>query len=151
MSIQIDRQVSAWLEKAKLRKTFARVSVMTRFLEIPGPISAEGLYQDLDATGNNIGVASVYRILREMEVNGFIRRDRTASMHKSVYILNQVGQSQSRYIFECVYCSTKSTVSDPALFHRLSGDAYLQGFQLPANVFIKSLCRTCKAAGHLLD
>src|SRR3989338_6039850 len=63
------------LKRAGLKITTPRIKILT-FLENAQPhhLSAESIYQQLKDQGDDVGLATVYRVLTQFESAGLIRR-----------------------------------------------------------------------------
>ena len=74
-STQIQLDPSAELRSAGLRVTASRIAVLS-ILEASDPhhVSAEDVYRALLDRGTDIGLATIYRVLTQLEAAGFVTR-----------------------------------------------------------------------------
>jgi Fur family ferric uptake transcriptional regulator len=76
------------LRKAGLKATTPRLRILEALREgAPQHVSAEDLYRRLTAAGEEVGLATVYRVLAQFEQAGLVIRHHFASGH-SVYELD---------------------------------------------------------------
>ncbi|EAR07498.1 ferric iron uptake transcriptional regulator [Reinekea blandensis] len=63
------------LKKAGLKVTLPRVKILQMFEnQENGHLSAEDIYRALQETGEDVGLATVYRVLTQFEAAGLIRK-----------------------------------------------------------------------------
>ena len=63
------------LKKAGLKVTLPRVKILQMFeSQENGHLSAEDIYRALQETGEDVGLATVYRVLTQFEAAGLIRK-----------------------------------------------------------------------------
>lgn len=63
------------LKKAGLKVTLPRVKILQMFeLQDNGHLSAEDIYRSLQESGEDVGLATVYRVLTQFEAAGLIRK-----------------------------------------------------------------------------
>ena len=65
------------LKKAGLKATLPRIKIMevleSTAIQEEAHFSAEDIYKELLTSGNNIGLASVYRVLTQFEAAGIVK------------------------------------------------------------------------------
>jgi len=64
---------SRYLQEKKLKLTIQREMILTTFLDQPGHISAEELFQKAKQKKSNVGFATVYRTLKHLSRCGLAR------------------------------------------------------------------------------
>ena len=66
------------LKKAGLKATLPRIKIMevleSTAIQEEAHFSAEDIYKELLTSGNNIGLASVYRVLTQFEAAGIVKK-----------------------------------------------------------------------------
>lgn len=80
MSIEIQHK----LRQAGLKVTQARVQVMKVFSEQKQQITVKQIYQHLYQQDNKISLATVYRVINDLEITGLISQ-------------NQIGRGEAKY------------------------------------------------------
>ena len=115
------------LKKLGLKVTHPRI----RILEILGAdgvrhLSAEDLYRRLMADGEDIGLATVYRVLMQFEQAGLLHRNHFES-GKAVYELNE-GQHHDHLV--CLDCGRVEEFFDPEIESRQQAVAQTKGFEI---------------------
>lgn len=138
-------RVREWMRKSPLRITRARTSVAAVLLRHPEPISAEVVFRELLDTGEDVSLGSVYRILKQMEDDGLVHRDRQLSSGgvKAVYSIQAEAAQSRAYTFRCDVCGRQQRIADGTLAAQLANVAVMEGYLLPPEINIPARCRTC--------
>ena len=115
------------LRKAGLKITLPRLKI----LEILGSagdrhLSAEDVYKELLKSGEDIGLATVYRVLTQFETAGLVTRHNFESGH-SVFELNR-GQHHDHIV--CVLCGRVAEFCDDTIEKRQREIAESLGFEI---------------------
>lgn len=142
------QRVQEWMRKSPLRMTRARLSVADMLLRHTEPLSAEVVFRKLLDTGEDVSLGSIYRILKEMEDDGLVLRDRHISSGgmKAVYAIASDIPASRAYVFRCDVCHRQQRITDAGLAAQLANVAALEGYQLPADIVIPARCRSCVPA-----
>jgi len=131
------------LKKAGLKVTTPRL----RILEIlehhaDSHMSAEDIYKALLANGEDIGLATVYRVLTQFEAAGLVARHNFESGH-SVFELEQ-GRHHDHIL--CVRCGRVEEFVDPLIERRQREIAAAAGFEMTDHsLHIFGICADCRA------
>ncbi|MRW84611.1 hypothetical protein GJ698_10990 [Pseudoduganella sp. FT26W] len=145
------QRVQEWMRKSPLRITRARSSVAAVLLRQAEPITAELLFRRLLDIGEDVSLGSVYRILKQMEEDGLVLRDRHVSSGgiKAVYAIASVTAPSRAYVFRCDVCHRQQRIADAVLAVQLANVATLEGYALGTEIVIPARCRDCvPAAGQ---
>ena len=116
------------LRKAGLKVTLPRVKIY-QILERAGEgdhFSAEDIYKLLMAQGEDVGLATVYRVLTQFEAAGLVCRHHFEGGH-SVFELTRDDQHDH---VVCVKCGKVREFSDPELTRRQNEIASDLGFKV---------------------
>jgi Fur family ferric uptake transcriptional regulator len=140
-------RVEEWKRKSPLRITRARAGVATVLLNHDHPMGAEQIFRQLLANGEDVSLGSVYRILKQMEDDGLVQRDRQISSGgtKAVYTIPGDTAHNRVYTFECDVCRRRQRIADPTLAGQLANVATVEGYTLPGEIIIPARCRSCSA------
>jgi Fur family ferric uptake transcriptional regulator len=140
------QRVQEWLRNSPLRITKARSAVAEVLLRQTEPISAEVVFRQLIGDEHNISLGSVYRILKQMEDEGLVLRDRhvTSGGIKAIYSIQSDTAHNRRYMFRCDVCGRQQRIADAILAGQLVNVAALEGFALPEEILIPARCRDCE-------
>jgi Fur family ferric uptake transcriptional regulator len=115
------------LKKAGLKSTLPRIKVLNLF-ESAGErhMSAEDIYKLMLSTGDDVGLATVYRILTQFEQAGLLVRHFFEG-GKSVFELNQ-GKHHDHIV--CLQCGHVEEFYDQAIEERQEKTAAERGFRI---------------------
>jgi len=131
------------LRDAGLRVTVPRVKIL-EMLESAEQhhMSAEEVYKTLLSTGEDVGLATVYRVLTQFESAGLVVRHNFATGH-SVFELNQ-GSHHDHMV--CVECGRVEEFLDEEIEKRQHQVASKAGFELTDhNLILYGACAGCRA------
>lgn len=136
------------LRDAGIKATYPRLKILDIFHQHAGEhMSAADLYRTLIADRSNIGLATVYRVITQLEEAGLLKRTQLDA-HTTVYEINDKGHHDHMV---CTHCGRILESSDPSM-SRLVGDiARRSGFALESySLVLYGGCGCRKgAAAHL--
>ncbi|MDR2128295.1 MAG: transcriptional repressor [Burkholderiaceae bacterium] len=135
----------AGLRSVGLRPTAARQQVLQALRGNPQQhLTAEDVFQKLNASGISIGIATVYRTLAQLVSAGLVAR-RVLDENKAVY---EVDDGAHHDHLVCLRCGRIDEFSNPgieALQRRIARD---NGYVLAEHrLVLYGLCRHCAGAG----
>ena len=115
------------LRKAGLKVTHPRMRIL-EILETVSPrhMTAEDIYRQLLESQDDIGLATVYRVLTQFEQAGILSRSHFES-GKAVYELNE-GQHHDHMV--CLDCGRVEEFYDAEIEKRQNDVAKLKGFDI---------------------
>lgn len=115
------------LKSMGLKATLPRLKILEVFQERRHRhMSAEDVYRELLAEQQDIGLATVYRVLTQFEQAGILKRSNFES-GKSVYELDE-GQHHDHLV--CLQCGRVEEFFDPEIERRQQEIAQARGFAL---------------------
>jgi Fur family ferric uptake transcriptional regulator len=129
------------LKKAGLKATQPRLRVM-QMLQHSGErhMSAEAIYKALLETGEDVGMATVYRVLTQFEQAGLVNRHHFEG--HSVFELNE-GKHHDHIL--CTRCGRVDEFIDETIERRQHEIAESAGYQMTGHaLYIYGLCRECR-------
>jgi Fur family ferric uptake transcriptional regulator len=130
------------LRNAGLKVTLPRVKIL-EILERSNPrhISAEDMYKALLDSGEDIGLATVYRVLTQFETAGLVTRHHFEGGH-SVFELNQ-GTHHDHIL--CVKCGRVDEFVDAEIETRQKKIASAKGYEMTDHsLYIYGICSSCR-------
>ena len=117
------------LKKAGLKATLPRIKIMevleSTAIQEEAHFSAEDIYKELITSGNNIGLASVYRVLTQFEAAGIVKKHHFEGSH-AVY---EVIEENHEHMVD-VESGKVLEFQDNELIERLNKIAQDSGYQL---------------------
>ena len=117
------------LKKAGLKATLPRIKIMevleSTAIQEEAHFSAEDIYKELLSKGENIGLASVYRVLTQFETAGIVKKHHFEGSH-AVY---EVLEESHEHMVD-VESGKVLEFQDKELIERLSSIAKDAGYQL---------------------
>ena len=117
------------LKKAGLKATLPRIKIMevleSTAMQEEVHFSAEDIYKELLTSGNNIGLASVYRVLTQFEAAGIVKKHHFEGSH-AVY---EVIEENHEHMVD-VESGKVLEFQDAELIERLNKIANNSGYQL---------------------
>lgn len=131
------------LKNAGLKVTLPRVKIF-QILEQAKPHhkSAEEVYTALLTAGEDVGLATVYRVLTQFEAAGLVKRHHFAG-DRSVYEIDQ-GVHHDHLV--CIKCNTVEEFIDDAIEQRQIAVAERTGFIMTDHsLTIYGICKQCNA------
>ncbi len=136
--------VSQELKKAGLKTTMPRLRIL-EFLENSRNrhMSAEEIYQILKDAGEDVGLATVYRVLTQFETAGLVMRHKFED-GRSVYELDQ-GEHHDHIL--CVKCGRVDEFIDETIEKRQRAIADENGYAMTDHaLYIYGICPKCQKA-----
>ena len=130
------------LRNAGLKVTLPRVKIL-EILERSEArhISAEDMYKALLESGEDIGLATVYRVLTQFETAGLVTRHHFEGGH-SVFELNQ-GSHHDHIL--CVKCGRVDEFVDTEIEARQKKIASAKGYEMTDHsLYIYGICSSCR-------
>lgn len=121
----MDKSQPEHLKSAGLKSTVPRLKILELFeLGKERHMSAEDVYKHLLATGDDVGLATVYRVLTQFEQAGLLARHNFEG-GKSVFELNQ-GKHHDHIV--CLQCGHVEEFYDAGIESRQEKIATERGF-----------------------
>ncbi|HET7369800.1 MAG TPA: ferric iron uptake transcriptional regulator [Gammaproteobacteria bacterium] len=130
------------LRKAGLKVTLPRVKIL-EILESNDVrhMSAEDMYKALLESGEDIGLATVYRVLTQFETAGLVTRHHFEGGH-SVFELNE-GNHHDHIV--CVKCGRVDEFVDKVIEQRQRAIADETGYEMTDHsLYIYGICPDCR-------
>ncbi len=130
------------LKKAGLKATLPRMKILN-FLESSRVrhMSAEEVYKAMLEAGEDVGLATIYRVLTQFETAGLVTRHHFEEGH-SVFELN-LGEHHDHIV--CVKCGHIEEFFDPTIEERQHKIAEEKGFDMTDHaLYIYGICAQCK-------
>lgn len=146
-TVRQDEPALSRLRDLRLRPTMARIAILQTMEAVaPEPLAAEEVLRHLLLRNVRTGLASVYRILRELEERGIVRREYRPSRNgaKTLHRLVQqhIDRQQDRLM--CVECGGTVILDAPGLRDQLLRLADAQGLSLAGGpLIIQTVCASC--------
>ncbi len=131
------------IRKVGLKVTLPRLKIL-EMLESGDSrhMSAEDLYKALLDSGEEIGLATVYRVLTQFETAGLVNRLNFESGH-SVFEINE-GKHHDHML--CVKCGRVDEFIDDAIEARQAAIAVRMGYEMTDHsLYIYGVCPDCRA------
>lgn len=129
------------LKKAGLKVTMPRVKIL-KILENTQHrhVSAEEVYKILVESGEDVGLATVYRVLTQFEAAGLVKRHNFEGGH-SVFEFDQGGHHDHMV---CVKCGRVEEFTDEIIEQQQKDIATKAGFKMTDhNLTIYGICKNC--------
>ncbi len=130
------------LRKAGLKVTLPRLKIL-QILEKSETrhLSAEDVFKDLLETGDDVGLATVYRVLMQFEAAGLVIKHNFEGGH-SVYELNQ-GEHHDHLV--CVKCGCVEEFVDDLIEKQQKKIAEERGFEMTDHSLnMYGICANCQ-------
>jgi len=129
------------LRKAGLKVTSPRIKILQMFENsLQRHLSADEIYNSLVEAGEDIGLATVYRVLSQFEAAGLITRH-NFEMGNSVFELNQ-GKHHDHMV--CQKCGKVAEFVDDLIEARQSAIAKSANFHMTDHaLIIYGICKSC--------
>ncbi len=130
------------LKKAGLKVTLPRVKILN-ILENAKErhVSAEEVYKKLLECGDDVGLATVYRVLTQFEAAGLVIRHRFDSGH-AVFELD--GGAHHDHLL-CVKCQKVEEFVDRVIEERQEAIAQKLGFKITEHcLYLYGICSSCQ-------
>lgn len=130
------------LKKAGLKATLPRIKIL-QILENAEKrhMNAEDVYKSLIKTGDDVGIATVYRVLTQFEAAGLVTRHHFSEGH-SVFELDQ-GEHHDHIL--CVQCGRVDEFVDEVIEQRQHEIAEKAGYKMTHHsLYIYGVCPACR-------
>lgn len=130
------------LKKAGLKITLPRVKIL-QILESAEPhhMSAEDIYRALSQSGDDVSLATIYRVLTQFETAGLLKRHNFED-GRSVFELDQ-GAHHDHLV--CLKCSHIEEFVDPTIESQQEIIAKQANFRMTDhNLTIYGICNSCQ-------
>lgn len=131
------------LKRAGLKATLPRIKIL-EFLESTQMrhMSAEDVYKAMLESGEEIGLATVYRVLTQFEHAGLVTRHHFEGGN-SVFELNE-GKHHDHIL--CVRCGRVDEFIDEVIEERQKSIAREKGYDMTDHaLYIYGICQQCRA------
>ncbi len=121
------------LKQAGLKVTLPRMKILNILQQQPSAhLTAEAIFQALGGSGEEIGLATVYRVLTQFEASGLVKRYHFES-GQSVFEINQGGHHDHML---CLDCGRIEEFCDEEIGRRQRIIAQRLGFELAEHSLI---------------
>lgn len=133
------------LKKVGLKATLPRIKIL-EMLERSEQrhMSAEDVYKTLLDSGEDVGLATVYRVLTQFEAAGLVCRHHFEGGH-SVFELDQ-GRHHDHLL--CIKCGKVEEFMDETIEARQRAIAKARGFEITEHsLYIYGVCAACRGKG----
>jgi Fur family ferric uptake transcriptional regulator len=133
------------LKKAGLKATLPRLKILHILESAEHPhLSAEEVYQRLREAGEEVGLATVYRVLTQFQAAGIVIRHHFEG-DRSVFEMNQGGHHDHMV---CLECGEVFEFYDPAIEQRQRNVAEKAGFTIEDHsLYLYGVCEGMKKRG----
>ncbi|HFQ13853.1 MAG TPA: ferric iron uptake transcriptional regulator [Gammaproteobacteria bacterium] len=130
------------LKNAGLKATLPRIKILNFLHSSPvRHMSAEEVYKSMLETGEDVGLATVYRVLTQFEAAGLVTRHHFDEGH-SVFELN-LGEHHDHIL--CVKCGRVDEFMDEVIEARQHEIAEKQGYSITDHALvIYGVCPECQ-------
>ena len=130
------------LRRAGLKVTLPRFKIL-KILESADPhhMSAENVYRKLVEMGEDVGLATVYRVLTQFETAGLVKRHNFGSGH-SVFEMDQGGHHDH---LVCINCGKVEEFIDEIIESRQEAISKKSKFKMTDHsLTIYGICQPCE-------
>lgn len=130
------------LKKAGLKATLPRIKILHMLEQSKARhLSAEDVYKALLDSGEDVGLATVYRVLTQFEAAGLVSRHHFESGH-SVFEVNE-GKHHDHML--CVKCGRIEEFVDEIIEERQRAIAKKAGYAMTDHsLYIYGICNNCQ-------
>jgi len=132
------------LKKAGLKSTLPRIKILELLenLDNEKHLSAEDVYKLLLSQGDDVGLATVYRVLTQFEEAGLVTRHHFDGLH-SIFELNR-GEHHDHLV--CVECGNVDEFFDETIEKTQKKVAKDHNFKMTDHsLYIYGVCGQCQA------
>lgn len=135
---------SSGLRKAGLKVTLPRMKILEVLQQSSQRhVSAEEVYRALLDAGEDIGLATVYRVLTQFETAGIVERHNFQGSH-SVFELNDTKHHDH---IVCIRCGRVEEFVDGTIEKRQQDTAQARDFRMTGHsLVLYGVCPECRAA-----
>jgi Fur family ferric uptake transcriptional regulator len=133
------------LKEAGLKVTLPRIKILEIMEKAePRHMSAEDVYKSLLESGDDVGIATVYRVLTQFEAAGLVFRHNFEGGH-SVFELNE-GEHHDHIL--CIKCGKVDEFYDATIEKRQKEIAARHGYEMTDHTLtIQGICPKCQKSG----
>ena len=133
------------LKKAGLKATLPRLKILELLENADGQhMSAEDVYKKLLGTGEDVGLATVYRVMTQFETAGLVVRHHFDS-GLSVFELNE-GEHHDHIV--CEKCGKVEEFVDESIEQKQHEAADKLGYKMTSHsLYIYGICPRCQKEG----
>jgi Fur family ferric uptake transcriptional regulator len=133
------------LKQAGLKVTHPRIKILDIFENSDNRhLSADDVYRALVASGEDVGIATVYRVLTQFESAGLVTKHNFEG-GQAVYELNK-GEHHDHIL--CVKCGKVEEFVDDVIEERQRTIANSKGFTMTDHcLYIYGICAECNKEG----
>jgi Fur family transcriptional regulator, ferric uptake regulator len=145
MAVYTSSSLKAELNDMGWRLTPQRETILLVFQNLPKGkhLSAEDLYNELQAQGEPISLSTIYRTVKMMARMGILRELELAEGHKH-YELNQPSPYHHHHLI-CVKCSKTIEFKSDAVLRIGTKTAHREGYHLlDCQLSIHAICPQCQ-------
>ncbi len=137
------------LKQAGLKVTLPRMKILNILQQRPSAhLTVEAIFQALSDSGEEIGLATVYRVLTQFESSGLVKRYHFES-GQSVFELNQ-GAHHDHIL--CLDCGRIEEFCDEEIERRQQSIAQRLGFELTEHsLILYGRCKRPDCADHPIE
>ncbi len=129
------------MRRLGLKVTLPRTKVLDLLGRSELHLGADDIHRLLLQEGNEVGLATVYRVLAQLEQAGLVRRSRVDAT-RAVFELEQ-GRHHDHLV--CVRCGAVTDFHDPQMELRRAEVAERMGFDLVEHrLSLYGVCRACR-------
>lgn len=138
----VDTKDNSELKKAGLKVTMPRLKILNILENASNRhVSAEEIYKQLLESGDDVGLATVYRVLTQFEAAGLVIRHHFESEH-AVFELND---SEHHDHLVCIKCGAVEEFLDPIIEERQQAVAKNANFTITDHyLYLYGYCQTCQ-------
>lgn len=129
------------LRRVGLKITTPRLRILQMLEEANSRhLSAEDVYRALSSAGEDVGLATVYRVLTQFEAAGLVKRHN----FEEGYSVFELDQGEHHDHFVCVKCGRVDEFFDGVIEERQQIVANKLGYQMTDhNLTIYGICKEC--------
>ena len=133
------------LKEAGLKATHPRIKILEMMeAAVDRHLNAEDIYKALLESGEDVGLATVYRVLTQFEDAGLVTRHHFEG-GTSVFELNQ-GEHHDHIL--CVKCGRVDEFVDEMIEERQKAIADRLGYEMTDHcLYMYGICSACRARG----
>lgn len=141
----VGQRVQQWLRQTSLRLTIGRMAVVRVLVQAQGPVDAESVQRGMAEQGNSTSLATVYRILKELEQHALVEREwhHNSLGTRSCYLIKLGPQRKRACYFHCDVCGRRRKLAEPALANQLAAAAEHEGYDVRQELVVVSRCAAC--------
>lgn len=143
---RIPEPANTELKKAGLKATVPRLKILEILESAEHPhVTAEEVYKRLLAAGEEVGLATIYRVLTQFQAAGLVIRHNFEG-GRSVFEINQ-GAHHDHMV--CMHCGQVFEFYDTAIEERQREVAQKAGFSIDAHsLYLYGVCEGMKKHGE---